>query len=94
VSTILHWIGRLLELYVIILFIRFVVDLVMSLSRSFRPTGGLVIAFEFVYTITDPPLRLLRRVIPPLNLGSVSLDLSFLLLFIVVQIVAGQLQAA
>jgi YggT family protein len=62
---------------------------VLSVSRTFRPTGGLVVVFEVVYTLTDPPLRLLRRVIPPLRVGNVAFDLGFLLLFIAIVVVRG-----
>jgi YggT family protein len=62
---------------------------VLSVSRSFRPTGALVVLFEVVYTLTDPPLRLLRRVIPPLRVGNVAFDLGFLLLFIAIVVVRG-----
>ena len=61
----------------------------LSVSRSFRPTGALVVLFEVVYTLTDPPLRLLRRVIPPLRVGNVAFDLGFLLLFIAIVVVRG-----
>lgn len=61
----------------------------LSVSRSFRPTGALVVIFEVVYTLTDPPLRLLRRVIPPLRVGNVAFDLGFLLLFIAIVVVRG-----
>lgn len=65
---------------------RFIIDWIMVLSRTFRPTGPLIIVFEAIYTVTDPPLRLLRRVIPPLRIGGFALDLAFILLFIVVQV--------
>jgi YggT family protein len=65
---------------------RFVIDWIMVLSRSFRPTGPLIVLFEVIYTVTDPPLRLLRRIIPPLRIGGFALDLAFILLFIVVQV--------
>jgi YggT family protein len=58
----------------------------MAFSRGFRPTGVLLVIFEVVFTITDPPMRFLRRFIPPLRLGGIAIDLSFLLLFIVTQI--------
>ena len=61
----------------------------LSVSRTFRPTGALVVVFEVVYTLTDPPLRLLRRVIPPLRVGNVAFDLGFLLLFIAIVVVRG-----
>lgn len=62
------------------------VDLVRALSPSFHPRGRLLLLFEIVYTATDPPLKLLRRIIPPLRIGSVAFDLGFLLLFIVIVI--------
>lgn len=65
---------------------RFIIDWIMVLSKSFRPKGPLIVVFEAIYTVTDPPLRLLRRVIPPLRIGGFALDLAFILLFIVVQI--------
>jgi YggT family protein len=58
----------------------------MAFSRSFRPTGALLVLFEIVFTITDPPMRFLRRFIPPLRLGGIAIDLSFLLLFILTQV--------
>jgi YggT family protein len=65
---------------------RFIIDWIMVLSRSFRPSGPMVVVFESVYTATDPPLRLLRRIIPPLRIGGFALDLAFILLFILIQI--------
>ena len=47
----------------------------------------MVVVFEFVYTLTDPPLRLLRRLIPPLRVGNVAFDLGFLVLFIAIVVV-------
>lgn len=76
----------LLWIFAVMLIGRFIIDWIMVLSRSFRPTGPLIVIFEVIYTVTDPPLRLLRRVIPPLRIGGFALDLAFILLFIVVQI--------
>jgi YggT family protein len=61
---------------------RFVIDWVQVLARSWRPTGLVLVVAEAVYTVTDPPLRLLRKVIPSPNLGGVRLDLSFLVLML------------
>jgi YggT family protein len=71
-------------LYVIVglLILRLIMDYVMMFARNFRPSGIVAAALELAYTVTDPPLRALRRVIPPLRLGNVSLDLSFIVLFI------------
>ncbi len=76
----------LLTVYLLLLVARAVLDLVRALSPSFHPPGRVVLLFEAIYTTTDPPLRLLRRVIPPLRVGNVAFDLGFLLLFIVIVI--------
>jgi len=79
--------STLIWLFLLVLIARMIIGLIMVFARDFQPTGALVIIFEFVLTITDPPLKALRRVIPPLRIGQVSLDLAFLVLFILVQIV-------
>ncbi len=84
----------LLWIFAVMLIGRFIIDWIMVLSRNFRPKGPLVVVFEVIYTVTDPPLRLLRRIIPPLRIGGFALDLAFILLFILVQVAiqyAGQL---
>jgi YggT family protein len=73
-----------LALYLLLLIGRLIFEILQSYSRSWSPTGGLVKVAELIYTATDPPLRLLRRYIRPVRLGSVALDLSFTLLFLVI----------
>lgn len=68
-------------LYLILLFARLVVSWIQVFARDWRPAGPVVVLLEVVYSATDPPLRALRRVIPPLQLGSVRLDLGFMILF-------------
>jgi YggT family protein len=75
-----------LWLFFVLLLVRLVLDYVQMFARSWRPRGVLLVLAEITYTITDPPLRALRRVIPPLRLGGIALDLSFLVLIIAVQI--------
>jgi YggT family protein len=75
-----------LLVFLILLVFRLIMEYVFMLARSYRPTGAVAVALELCYTVTDPPLKALRRVIPPLRIGRVSLDLSFIVLFIVVQI--------
>jgi len=75
-----------LWIYWIILIGRLVLDLVQVFARSWTPRGPLLLIAEFIYTLTDPPLNLLRRVIPPVRLGSVQFDLAFLILLIGLQI--------
>ncbi|MGB8020658.1 MAG: YggT family protein [Candidatus Nanopelagicales bacterium] len=73
-------------LFLLLLIARMVISLIVVFARDFQPTGALVVVFESIMTITDPPLKALRRVIPPLRIGSIALDLAFLLLFILLQL--------
>jgi YggT family protein len=75
-----------LWLFFILLIGRLILDYVQMFARSWRPKGPLLVVAEAIYTVTDPPLRALRKVIPPLKLGSISLDLSFLVLVVLVNI--------
>ena len=68
--------------FIALLWVRFVVDWVQIFARSWSPRGVLLVTLEGVYSSTDPPIKALRRVIPPLRIGSVSLDLSFLIVMI------------
>ena len=72
----------LLWCFIALLWVRFVVDWVQVFARSWTPRGPLLVLLEVVYSATDPPIRALRRVVPPLRLGSVALDLSFLIVMI------------
>lgn len=69
-------------IFFLLLLVRLVLDWVQVLARDWRPRGIAVIIAEATYSVTDPPLRALRRVIPPLTLGSVRLDLGFLVLML------------
>jgi YggT family protein len=84
----LFWqiVSSVLLVFLVLLFARFVVDWVMVLARSWRPQGLVAAGLEVVYTTTDPPLKAVRKVIPPLNLGSIRLDLGFMVLLIAVVI--------
>lgn len=72
-----------LLIYVIILLLRLVFDWIQVFSRDWRPRGVVLVVAESVFTVTDPPLRMLRRVIPPLRFGGVQLDLGFLVLMLI-----------
>ncbi len=78
--------STVLWLYLLVLLARVVIDLVMMMSRDWVPRGPVLLVVEAVFTVTDPPLRLLRRFIPPLRLGGAALDLSFLVLFIIINV--------
>jgi YggT family protein len=72
---------------------RLIFDWVQVFSRDWEPSGPLLIIAEVIYTVTDPPINFLRRFIPPLKLGQVSLDLSFLVLILGLAIVMGILNS-
>lgn len=73
-------------LFFIALIIRLILDWIQVMAREWRPTGAVLVVAEAVYTVTDPPLKALRRIIPPLSLGSVRLDLAFLVLMLAVSV--------
>lgn len=75
-----------LLLFLVTLIIRLVFDLVQMFARQWRPRGVALVTAHVVYSVTDPPLGRLRRLIPPLQLGGISLDLGFLILIIAVSI--------
>ena len=82
----MHVIGQIIEgllwFFLVLLWVRFVVDWVQVFARSWSPSGPLLVVLEVVYSVTDPPIKALRRIIPPLRLGAVALDISFLLVMI------------
>jgi YggT family protein len=73
-----------LTIYLLLLIGRIIIDMLQAYSRSWSPQGVLAMVAEVIYTATDPPLRLLRRYIRPLRIGSVALDLRYTLLFVVI----------
>jgi YggT family protein len=86
-----------LVLYVLLLllFVRLTLSYVLQYARRWRPGRGAAASLELVWTVTDPPLRALRRVIPPLRIGTVSIDIAFLvlllILYVLLRVVAGVL---
>ena len=75
-----------LGVYLLLLIGRAIFSWIQAYARSWSPTGVVLVIAEGVYSATDPPLRFLRRYIRPLRIGSVALDLSFMLLFLVVYV--------
>jgi YggT family protein len=75
-----------LTIYLVVLIGRMIFSWVQVFARDWHPTGVLLVIAESIFTITDPPLKLLRRFIPTLRLGMMALDLSFMVLFIVILI--------
>jgi YggT family protein len=78
---VLFWV---LSAFLLLLIGRLILGWVQAFARDWRPRGVVLVIAEAVFTATDPPLRFLRRYIPSLRLGTVALDLSFTLLFLVV----------
>jgi YggT family protein len=76
----------LLAIYLVVLIGRMIFSWIQVFARSWRPTGVVLVLAETIFTLTDPPLKFLRRYIPPLRLGTVAMDLSYMVLFIVVLI--------
>ncbi|UGT41025.1 YggT family protein [Nocardia yamanashiensis] len=74
----------LLFVFWLLLIARVIVEFIRSFARDWRPAGILVVILEVIFTITDPPVKLLRRLIPPVNLGGIRLDLSIMVLLFIV----------
>jgi YggT family protein len=73
-----------LNIFLALMLVRLVVDWVQMFARSWSPTGPVLVVLEVVYTVTDPPIMFVRRFVPPLRIGSVALDTSFLLVLVMV----------
>ena len=71
-------------IFFIILIGRLVIDWIQVFARDWRPRGVVLVICEGIYSATDPPLKALRRLLPPLRIGQVQLDLAFIVLFLIV----------
>jgi len=80
-------IGSIIELLlgtsIVLLFVRLIVDWIQMFARSWTPRGPVLVVLEGIYTVTDPPVKALRKVLPPLRLGGVAIDLSFIALLLI-----------
>jgi len=79
-NTVLALLKLIVWLYLMVVFGRLILDWIRVFARDWRPRGVMLVVAEAVYTLTDPPLNALRKVIPPLRLGGASIDLGFLVL--------------
>ena len=93
-AVVLEVASFVLLVFFILLIARLVFDYVMMFARSWRPSGVAAVGLEVVYSTTDPPLKALRRVIPPLRLGNFSIDLGFMVLLFVVYVLMSFVNAA
>lgn len=78
-----------LQIFFYLMIARFIVELVMSFNRSWRPSGLLLPILDVTYTITDPPINFVRRFVPPLQLGPIALDLAWTIVLFAVLILQG-----
>jgi len=85
-GSILGLIYWVLNLFLFALIARLILDYVRMFSPNWRPKGVVLAAAELVYSVTDKPLSFTRQFVPPLRLGSIALDLSFIVVFFVVQL--------
>ena len=85
-SLVSYWLSFALEIYWYILVARLIFEWIPAFSPTWRPKGALLVVAEVLYTLTDPPVRLVRKVVPVVRIGTVSLDLSFLVLLFAITI--------
>ena len=83
ITSLIYW---ALNLSLLSLIGRLILDYIRIFSPNWRPTGVVLAIAELIYTITDKPLAFVRQFVPPLRLGGVALDLSFIVVFVVVQL--------
>jgi len=84
VTIVWNVVYTILLVYFFVMWARFVLDLVRTFNRSWRPRGFMLVLVEGVYTVTDPLVRFFRRLVPPIRIGQVALDLGWSLAMLVV----------
>jgi len=82
VEIILRIVHVVLIVFLTLLWARIVIELVRAINRDWRPRGAVLFLAEAVLTTTDPPVKLVRRLVPPLRLGPVAIDLGLLLVML------------
>ena len=75
-----------LQIFILLLIFNLIISWVMIFARDWEPKGVVLVLVEGVFAVTEPPLKLLRRFIPPLRIGGVAIDLAFIVLFLLVQL--------
>lgn len=81
-----------ISLFMFVMWARFILDLAVVFARGWRPSGVGLILSEFVFTITDPPIKAVRKVVPMIRIGSGALDLSWMLVMLVCIILTSVLR--
>jgi YggT family protein len=80
---------QILGIFKIALFLRIIIDYVRMFARNWRPSSFVLALFEIIYSLTDRPMKLVQRFVPPLRLGGVALDLSFIVLLLAITVANG-----
>ena len=83
--SISSWLATIVQIFIYALLGRLLFDYIQMFSRTWRPRGPVLYLVEGIYTLTDVPVKFVGRFVPPLRLGSVSLDMSFIVLFFAAQ---------
>ena len=83
---------QILGFFKLALFARIIIDYVRMFAKNWRPNSFLLAIFEVIYSITDPPMKYVQRFVPPLRLGGIALDLSFIVLLIAINLLKGAIR--
>lgn len=84
IGFVVYW---AISVYLFVLMLRVVLDWVTLLAREWRPKGIVLVVANFIYALTDPPVHLVGKVVPPLRIGGISLDMGFLVLFLLLVVI-------
>ena len=79
-------VAGVLQIFILLLIANLIISWVMIFARDWEPKGVVLVLVEGVFAVTEPPLKLLRRFIPPLRIGGAAIDIAFIVLFIVVEL--------
>jgi YggT family protein len=85
-TSVFGLLASLLNIFGLILIARLILDYVQMFSRTWRPTGIVLVFVELVFSLTDPPLKFVRRFVPMVRIGSISLDISFIVLILGIRV--------
>lgn len=77
-------VAYVLYLYLLLLVLRIVFETTRQFARAWRPAGVAAIGIEMIYSATDPPVRAMRRLVRPVRVGPIALDLSMIILFLAI----------
>lgn len=86
VTSITYILALLLKIYLDLLIVRIVIEMIQSFSRQFRPPRWFALIAEPIFMVTDPPVKAVRKLVPPIQMGGVAMDVSILLLFLIIQV--------